>query len=103
MLIVKSSPFQALHNFSILGEYALNPRYDFLKILPQFLRVFILLVAAHVILNLSVRNPVKRLFQIILANGRAVYIIFTDLVRRSASFAKPPLGIGKPRPGMHGV
>src|SRR3990170_2705612 len=103
MFVIKIAPFKTLHNRAISWENPFYPRDNFLKILPQLGRVFVVLMLGHIVFDKAITYPCQCLLQKILPNWRTAHILFAYRVGWATSFRKPSLSVRQPRSSVGGI
>src|SRR5690606_40266852 len=75
----------------------LYPRNHILEVHPQLVRLGLVLMLPHVIRNVAVANPIENSFEKLLADGRPLHEVASNLVRGATSLTKMLLGVRQPR------
>ena len=107
MAVIEQAPLYSFHLFLVLPpEEFLYPMNHVLEVLPQFVRVRIVLMESHIFLYcqaLLVRYPTKCRFKVVLTNRRAVHKVRTDAISHTASLGETAFGLRHPRTRIDGI
>ena len=101
--IVQRSPSHTLHLPTILGEGSFDPVDDGLKVQPQFVGVWLVLMFGHISFDVAFAKPVNGRFQEVLPIRCAFEVVATGPVCRTPGLAEMSLGVRNPRTGINGV
>ena len=96
-LVVQRAPINTFHLASILYECKFHPIYYIIEVHPKFICIWVVLMFAHILLDLPFANPLYCRFEIFLTNTSAIKIIACYSISHTTSFTKMTFSIRYPR------